>query len=76
VPITDIGSEEKQHLRDAAESWAEDQRPGTEYSYGFEVVDRPPEKWVLKEIDTSKRIINNHRRHITRLRKLLPGGTT
>jgi hypothetical protein len=46
------GTSDEDYLHDEALRWAEDQGPrGYDFRYGWEVVDCPPKKWLLDDID-------------------------
>jgi hypothetical protein len=74
VRLEYLGSDEEKDLKDAAEEWGENQLPGSEFSYGYEIVAQPPREWLDKEIERLRDLIANSRKEITSLMKILPGG--
>jgi len=73
--ISYIGSDDEKVLRDVAESWGTDMGPNsTEFSYGFSVVDKPPQDWIAQQIKTLKDKISTATAEIEELTKLIDQG--
>lgn len=70
--LSDIGSDEKEELRECAEEWGTRQGPASsEFSYGFEIVDKPPKKWITDRIERLQDEISAKSVEIVAMRDML-----
>lgn len=70
--LSDHGTTDEDYLQQEALQWAEGQGPrGYDFRYGWEIVDKPPLKWLMERIDGLEQTIDYATSEAAALRELL-----